>query len=215
MRLFAVIAMLFIGTLVFNAESTSVHAQPAEKKTNQSKKNKKLPKKIVVKSGDTLSKIAKKHSSTYLRIFNANINIKNPDLIYPGDKIRIPGTKEKLKKRTLPGVNIVSIRSSQQLSANNSTTSYRQPLAAPRYSTSNGSTWDRLAQCESGGNWSANTGNSYYGGLQFTQSSWRSAGGSGLPNQAGKAEQITRAKILQARQGWGAWPACTSKLGIR
>jgi hypothetical protein len=75
--------------------------------------------------------------------------------------------------------------------------------------------WDRIAACESGGNWAINTGNGYYGGLQFSLSSWRGVGGSGLPSDASKAEQIARAQILQARQGWGAWPVCSIKAGVR
>jgi hypothetical protein len=75
--------------------------------------------------------------------------------------------------------------------------------------------WERLAQCESGGNWSINTGNGYYGGLQFSLSSWRWVGGSGYPHQATRAEQIRRGEILLSRQGWGAWPACSLKLGYR
>ncbi|MFO7778407.1 MAG: transglycosylase family protein [Nitriliruptoraceae bacterium] len=81
--------------------------------------------------------------------------------------------------------------------------------------TASSSVWDRLAQCESGGNWQINTGNGYYGGLQFHPQTWRSVGGSGLPHQASKAEQIHRAQILQARSGWGQWPACSRKLGLR
>ncbi len=77
------------------------------------------------------------------------------------------------------------------------------------------SVWDRLAQCESSGNWQANTGNGYYGGLQFLPATWRSVGGSGLPHQASKAEQIHRAQILQQRSGWGQWPACSRRLGLR
>lgn len=76
------------------------------------------------------------------------------------------------------------------------------------------STWDKLAQCESGGNWSINTGNGYYGGLQFSLSTWKAFGGSGMPHQASKAEQIRVATKVQAAQGWGAWPACTANLGI-
>jgi uncharacterized protein YabE (DUF348 family) len=82
-------------------------------------------------------------------------------------------------------------------------------------STPSGSVWDKLAQCESGGNWSINTGNGYYGGLQFSLSTWRAYGGSGMPNEASREEQIAIAKKLQADAGWGAWPACSSKLGLR
>jgi hypothetical protein len=76
-------------------------------------------------------------------------------------------------------------------------------------------TWERLAQCESGGNWSANTGNGYYGGLQFSLASWHDVGGTGYPHQASKAEQIERGRILQARYGWGQWPHCSRELGYR
>ncbi|MBW3561345.1 MAG: cell wall-binding repeat-containing protein [Actinobacteria bacterium] len=77
------------------------------------------------------------------------------------------------------------------------------------------STWERLARCESGGNWAINTGNGYYGGLQFSLSSWRAVGGAGYPHQASKWEQIHRGERLQSMQGWGAWPACSRKLGLR
>ena len=76
------------------------------------------------------------------------------------------------------------------------------------------STWDALAQCESTGNWSINTGNGYYGGLQFSLSTWRAYGGSGMPHHASKAEQIRVAENTLAGQGWGAWPACSAKLGL-
>ncbi len=75
--------------------------------------------------------------------------------------------------------------------------------------------WDRVARCESGGNWSINTGNGFYGGLQFALSSWRWVGGSGYPHRASKAEQIRRAEVLLARQGWRAWPSCSRQLGLR
>ena len=85
-------------------------------------------------------------------------------------------------------------------------------------SVDDGSVWDRLAKCESGGNWSINTGNSYYGGLQFSASTWKAFGGHKYaPNahQATREQQIDIAKKVQASQGWGAWPSCTRKLGIR
>jgi uncharacterized protein YabE (DUF348 family) len=78
-----------------------------------------------------------------------------------------------------------------------------------------GGVWDRLAQCESGGNWSINTGNGFYGGLQFSLGTWRAYGGTGMPNKASKATQISIAQKVQADVGWGAWPACSSKLGLR
>ena len=81
-------------------------------------------------------------------------------------------------------------------------------LAAVDAQIPNEARWDRVAQCESGGNWSINTGNGYYGGLQFLPSTWRAVGGTGLPHQHSKAEQIRRAEILKARAGLGQWPVC-------
>ena len=75
--------------------------------------------------------------------------------------------------------------------------------------------FERLAQCESGGRWNINTGNGYYGGLQFSASTWRGIGYGGLPHQASKATQIEAGQKLQARSGWGQWPACSRKLGLR
>lgn len=78
--------------------------------------------------------------------------------------------------------------------------------------------WDSLAQCESGGNWAINTGNGFHGGLQFAPSTWTGFGGgqyAPYAHMATREQQIDIAKKVQAVQGWGAWPACTAKLGIR
>ena len=83
-------------------------------------------------------------------------------------------------------------------------------LASPAQAAS-ARTWDRLAQCESGGNWSINTGNGFYGGLQFTRSTWNGFGGG---RYASRAEQIAIAEKVLDAQGWGAWPACSRKLGL-
>ena len=86
--------------------------------------------------------------------------------------------------------------------------------AAPA-SAADGSTWDSLAGCESGGDWSINTGNGYYGGLQFSLGTWQAFGGSGYPHENSKAEQIRIAtKVRDARGGYGDWPACAAKLGL-
>ena len=76
------------------------------------------------------------------------------------------------------------------------------------------STWDALAQCESGGNWSTNTGNGYTGGLQFSDSTWAAYGGTGSAANATREQQIAVAEQVQASQGWGAWPSCASQLGL-
>ncbi|KQV23966.1 MULTISPECIES: transglycosylase family protein [unclassified Kitasatospora] len=77
--------------------------------------------------------------------------------------------------------------------------------------------WDKVAQCESGGNWSINTGNGFYGGLQFTPSTWKAFGGqqyAGQANQASKGQQIAVAEKVLASQGPGAWPVCSVKAGL-
>ncbi|KAA9161799.1 LysM peptidoglycan-binding domain-containing protein [Amycolatopsis acidicola] len=73
--------------------------------------------------------------------------------------------------------------------------------------------WDAIAQCESGGNWSTNTGNGYYGGLQFTQSTWKAYGGTGSPQGASREQQIQVAERVLQGQGVGAWPVCGKKAG--
>ena len=87
-------------------------------------------------------------------------------------------------------------------------------MSMPAANAVDGATWDALAQCESGGNWSINTGNGFYGGLQFTQQSWNGVGMSGSPATATRAQQIEAGERLLAIQGWGAWPACSAKLGL-
>ena len=79
-------------------------------------------------------------------------------------------------------------------------------------------TWQRLAMCESSGRWHLNTHNGYYGGLQFSRSTWRAYGGTRytrLPNRATKRHQIRVAERVRRHQGWGAWPSCSARLHLR
>jgi len=81
---------------------------------------------------------------------------------------------------------------------------------------SSGATWDALSRCEAGGNWAINTGNGFYGGVQFDQNTWERNGGlryAGRADLATREEQITIAEVTRARQGWGAWPVCSGRLG--
>ena len=78
--------------------------------------------------------------------------------------------------------------------------------------------WDELVQCEATGNWNINSGNGFSGGLQFTPSTWQAYGGGEFAPEAWQAtreQQIVVAEKVQAAQGWGAWPACTAKMGLR
>jgi resuscitation-promoting factor RpfB len=111
-----------------------------------------------------------------------------------------------------------SSRSSSAASAPSTRTPEAAPQKASQASAPASGAWQALAQCESGGNWSINTGNGYYGGLQFSASSWAGAGGTQyapLPHQATPAQQIATAEVLRANGGWGHWPHCSAQLGLR
>lgn len=217
MRLVAITAAMVSGALGLAVYSpSSALAQPATDKTES--------KVVEIQPGDSLSKIAKKHDTTYKRLFDANTDIKHPDVIYPGDEVRIPAKDEELASRDLPAAPVatpapvaapVATPAPVQQYVAPTPQPTTRSAAQPADSNVDGGVWDRLAQCESGGNWAINTGNGYYGGIQFSQQSWNAVGGSGLPSNASKAEQINRAEKLLAIQGWGAWPACSSKLGLR
>lgn len=90
--------------------------------------------------------------------------------------------------------------------------------APPRVVTYDGDTvWDALAKCESGGNWAINTGNGYYGGLQFSYDTWHGYGGGEFaeyPHDATREQQILVAERLHAARGFQPWPACRIKLGL-
>ena len=80
----------------------------------------------------------------------------------------------------------------------------------------NGGTWDALSRCEAGGNWAINTGNGFFGGVQFDQNTWERSGGlryAARADLATREEQIAIAEITRARQGWGAWPTCSGRIG--
>lgn len=220
MRRVAVIAAVFGMATIFAASShkalaaTPSSAHPAH--TQSSSTQTKKPHIVVVQSGDTLSKLAKVYGSTMLRMFYANPQIENPDLIYPDEKLRVPTASEKLTPRALPDESAASEQTPAPADATETVAAPEPaaPASTPTPTVANGSVWDRLADCESGGNWSTDTGNGFYGGLQFTLSSWQAVGGSGYPSQASRSEQIARAQQLLASQGWGAWPACSAQLGL-
>ena len=174
------------------------------------------PKTVTVQPGDYLEKIATANQTTSLRMYYANTNISDPDLIYPNEQLRVPSADENLTPRAVPVNQQIPTPTpvqATQAAAPAASTPKANPVVAP--TVAGGSVWDSIAACESGGNWADNTGNGYYGGLQFSLGSWHAVGGSGLPSQASREEQIMRAQILQSRQGWGAWPVCAAKAGLR
>ena len=176
-----------------------------------SKTDKKEDKKAVmvtVQEGDTLTAIGEQNNTTYQRIFYANSQIVNPDIINPGDQVRIPEENEELAPREIPQPSPVVTYEPEAVS-------YGSSAPTANYAAGDGGVWDKLAQCEAGGNWAANTGNGYSGGLQFSQGTWAANGGTGSASSASREQQIAVAQNVLARQGWGAWPACSAKLGLR
>ena len=198
---------------VINSNKKIVKTASASKTNTVVKAAAVVSKTVVVAPGDYLTKLAEANNSSVQRLYDANTFIDNPDLIFPGQVLKVPDEKEVIAHREMPTTSVVGqqVQAEAQASTSPARSSYT-PSTAP--AVSDGSVWDQLAACESGGNWAINTGNGYYGGLQFTLSSWQGVGGTGYPNQASREEQIMRGQMLQARSGWGAWPACSAKLGL-
>lgn len=221
----AAVGSIFIGavspaTLVANTTATDnknnvkVAAAPAPAPQPPAPA---APKTVTVVPGDYLAKIATANNVTIQRLYDANTEIQDPDLIFPAQVVRIPDANEQLAHREMPANAVATKQASAETSAAVSTrTTTRTTKSAP--SVTDGSVWDRLAACESGGNWSINTGNGYYGGLQFTASTWNAYGGQEYAARADLAtreQQIAVAQKVQASQGWGAWPVCSYKAGAR
>jgi LysM repeat protein len=155
-----------------------------------------------VQPGDTLSAIARQHDevASWHQLAEANAEkLPDPNLILPGQVLQLTAGEG------TPAATSTTTETTTSTTTETTTTT----------TSTDAGVWDRLAQCESSGDWSINTGNGYYGGLQFALSSWEWVGGTGYPHEASKAEQIARAEILLERQGWDAWPACSSQLGLR
>ena len=158
---------------------------------------------------------------------------KNTDSLYRGErKVQTEGkagTREKVVRRTVVDGELITERVVSETVVTEPVDKVvlvgtkSRPSSSPSPSSggssappvADGSVWDRLAECESGGNWSINTGNGYYGGLQFSLGTWQAYGGSGYPHENSREEQIRIAtKVRDARGGYGDWPACAAKLGL-
>jgi len=198
------------------AKQQNASEQPAQKQANI----------VTVQPGDYLTKIAKRHDTTALRLFYANEQIKDPDLIYPNQKLRVPTADAQLKPRPVPTNQQIATPTKQESTAAAAPAATPAPVrrASTRSSSASaptvasGSVWDRVAACESGGNWHINTGNGFYGGLQFTASTWLAYGGGAYAPRADLAtrdQQIAIAQKVLAGQGWNAWPVCSYKAGAR
>jgi hypothetical protein len=161
-----------------------------------------------------------KGDNAYHKLWDANPQLEATWLERPGITIRVPACGAQLKRRKLPKPPPPPEpeEPTQSTDASGGDEPAPAPAPAPKPKSApavaSGGVWDKLAQCESGGDWSINTGNGYYGGLQFSASSWAAVGGSGLPHEHSREEQIKRGRMLQERQGWGAWPSCAAQLGL-
>jgi resuscitation-promoting factor RpfB len=221
MRLSAIVTGLLLAAVFFAADKPKIHAQtpnnllPQIQTVQQPQKIPAVePKKVEVQPGDSLTKIATENDTTYPRLYDANTQIQDPDLIYPGDKVRIPQPDEPLESRPLPS-NAPAAAVAQQSAARQAKVPQKSPAVA--YSN-DGSAWDQIAKCESGGNWAINTGNGYYGGLQFNSGTWLGNGGGAFAPRADLAsreQQIAIAERVRAARGYSPWPACSAKLGLR
>jgi LysM repeat protein len=183
--------------------TVSLHAAPAHQ----------VPGHYTVRAGDTLSNIARQaygSRADWPALWWTNRHqIPNPDAIVAGQKLRLSTwhpRKAWLKRAAMaaagpaPGPAVSTQPGPSSL-----------PVATSYPATSGGVNWGAIAACESGGNWSTNTGNGFYGGLQFSEGTWLANGGGQYAQTAAGAsqsQQIAVAQRVLASQGIGAWPVC-------
>lgn len=176
--------------------------------------------------GSVVTKAGKKgvYTTTY-RVTYVDGKVETKTLIRKGvttkpvSKVVVTGTKERPKPKPKPVVTAPKASSSSSSSGSSSSSSSGSSSSSSSSSSGGGSAptsgvWAKLAQCESGGNPKAVNPAGYYGLYQFTVGTWQSLGGTGLPTDASAATQTALAQKLQARSGWGQWPACAAKLGL-
>ena len=177
-----------------------------------------VPASYTVRPGDSLSAIAAHAYGTtadWPAVWWANRHqVANPNMIAAGQRLHLPASGRVPSWRARAAMAATTAGSAP--AAASASAPQAEP-AAPVQATpaapasSGGANWSAIAACESGGNWSANTGNGFYGGLQFTQQTWLAYGGgqyAASANLASPAEQIAVAQRVLAAQGIGAWPVC-------
>ena len=152
-------------------------------------------------------------------IEHERVETPDPEALKGDEKVTAPGADG--EKATVYRVTVVDgVETGREVLSSRVT---REPVAeqvtvgtkAPPAVAVDGGVWDQLARCEAGGNWAINTGNGYYGGLQFNPGTWRAYGGQGMPHQNSREQQIAIAeKVRAASGGFGAWPGCARKLGL-
>ncbi len=184
-----------------------------------------VPGGYTVKQGDTLSAIAAHaygRAADWPAVWWANRHqVANPNLIVAGQRLRLPASGQVPAWMARAAQAAIPAPPPSPAPVATGSVPQADPSAAAPVSTtgssggaaasSGGTNWSAIAACESGGNWSANTGNGFYGGLQFTQQTWLGYGGGQYApsaNQATEAQQIAVAQRVLAGQGIGAWPVC-------
>jgi LysM repeat protein len=183
----------------------SLHAAPAHH----------VPGHYTVKPGDTLSKIAHDvygSRADWPALWWINRHkVANPDAILVGQRLRL-STWHPRKAWIERAAMAASGLAAPAAPAASAQTPSSLPVATSSYpSYSGGVNWGAIAACESGGNWSTNTGNGFYGGLQFSEGTWLANGGGQYASTAAGAsqsQQIAVAQRVLASQGIGAWPVC-------
>lgn len=200
----------FASGLVLAAVLAASHGPAAHAQSHSNNKVKQAAAKQVfvsVNEGDTLDGIATAHQTTYVRLYDANTDISDPNLIYPNEKIRIPDADEQLADRALPTPAPVATQPVVSYSAPAPSYTATAPSAPAVVNYTSGTNWDKIAACESGGNWAINTGNGYYGGLQFTQATWAGAGGLAYASRADLATPAQQIAVA-SKLGLNNWPVC-------
>jgi LysM repeat protein len=183
-----------------------------------------LPASYTVHQGDTLSAIAARTygtSADWPAVWWANrTQVSNPNVLLVGQRLQLPASGHvtasiaRAAQAAIPAPPTAPAPdpgSSAPVSTVQSDPSAVAPVSAPAPASSGGVNWSAIASCESGGNWSIDTGNGFYGGLQFTQQTWLGYGGGQYApsaNLASESQQIAVAERVVAGQGIGAWPVC-------
>lgn len=170
-----------------------------------------------VQSGETVCRIGLAYGIKPCQpMADVNKQLTDINVIHPGDKVNLPEGAAAQPDMTLLKVVVPTAYEVSAKDIAKKTEQHTAP-AKPKDSgtTAGNSIWDRLMQCEGGRfGWSANTGNGFKGGLQFTDSTWKAFGGTGSADKASRAEQIRVGKNVLEGQGPGAWPVCSKKVGL-
>ncbi len=167
-----------------------------------------------VRPGDTLSDIARHqygHASDWPAVWWANRHqVPNPSMITAGQRLRLP-SQHQVRPWLAKAAHAASPAPAPAGAAPAAAPASSSTTASPSALPSGSANWAAIAACESGGNWSADTGNGFYGGLQFTQGTWDAYGGgqyASSANEASASQQVAVAERVLAGQGIGAWPVC-------